>query len=111
MKQAVFRDWRTAPVGEKLRATLGFIEKLTLRPDELTPADAKAVRAAGVRDEALVDAIHVAALFNMIVRLADALAFDVPPLESFRARAEGMLRNGYALSVPADDRVSEDAEP
>jgi hypothetical protein len=30
--QAVYRDWRTAPVGEKLRAALGFIEKLTLRP-------------------------------------------------------------------------------
>ena len=29
------------------------------------------VRAAGVSDEAMVDAIHVAALFNMIVRMAD----------------------------------------
>ena len=38
------------------------------------------VRAAGVSDEALVDAIHVAALFNMIVRLADSLGWDVPDL-------------------------------
>ena len=71
------------------------------------------MRAAGVRDEALVDAIHVAALFNMIVRVADALAFEVPSAESFRARAESMLAGGYALelAVPADDRVAEDAEP
>jgi alkylhydroperoxidase family enzyme len=95
--EAVFRDWRTAPVDEQLRATLGFIEKLTLRPGELTWEDADAVRAAGVRDEALVDAIHVAALFNMIVRIADSLGFGVPPYESFQARADSMLSSGYAL--------------
>jgi hypothetical protein len=55
------------------------------------------VRAAGVSDEALVDAIHVAALFNMIVRLADSLGWDIPPFEAFYGRAEGMLASGYAL--------------
>ena len=111
--QAVYRDWRTAPVDEKLRATLGFIEKLTLRPDELDREDADAVRAAGVRDEALVDAIHVAALFNMIVRMADSLAFEVPPYESFLGRAERMLAEGYVLSAlpdPMDAGVEEEAE-
>jgi hypothetical protein len=100
-------------VDEKVRATLGFIEKLTLRPDELGPPDADAVRAAGVRDEALVDAIHVAALFNMIVRMADSLAFEVPPYESFLGRAERMLADGYvlfALPDPADTGVEKDPE-
>jgi alkylhydroperoxidase family enzyme len=88
-------------VDEKLRATLGFIEKLTLRPDELGRADADAVRAAGVHDAAIVDAIHVAALFNMIDRMADSLQFEVPPYESFLARADTMLVEGYALySLP-----------
>ena len=91
------RDWRTAPIREPLRAMLGFIQKMTLRPHELTHADADAVRAAGVSDDALVDAIHVAALFNMIVRLADSLGWDVPPFEAFYARADGMLASGYAL--------------
>ena len=76
---------------------LGFIETLTLRPAELGLDDADAVRAAGVSDEAIVDAIHVAALFNMIVRLADSLAWDVPEWDSFLARADSMLANGYAL--------------
>jgi hypothetical protein len=92
---------------------LGFIEKLTLRPDELVPADADAVRAAGVSDEALVDALHVAALFNMIDRMADSLKFEVPPYESFLGRAETMLAEGYlmyALPEPGDARVEEDAE-
>jgi len=94
---AVERDWRTAPIDERLRATLGFIEKLTLRPAELTPDDAAAVRTAGVSDEALVDAIHVAALFNAIVRLADSLGWDVPAFEHFQARADAMVEGGYSL--------------
>ena len=91
------RDWRTTPVSERLRATLGFLETMTLRAGELSPADAEAVYAAGVSRRALVDAIHVCALFNMIVRLADALGWDVPSSESFAARADAMLAGGYAL--------------
>jgi alkylhydroperoxidase family enzyme len=93
----VKHDWRAAPIDERVRATLGFIEKLTLRPHELTHADADAVLAAGVSRDALVDAIHVAALFNMIVRLADSLGWDVPSFEQFHARADAMLAGGYTL--------------
>jgi hypothetical protein len=50
----------------------------------------------GVSEEALVDAIHVAALFSMIVRLADSLGWDVPPFEAFLERADAMLAGGYA---------------
>lgn len=71
---------------------------MTLRPAELRREDAEAVRAAGVGDEALVDAIHVCALFSMIVRLADSLDWHVPPAESFAARADAMLASGYALA-------------
>jgi uncharacterized peroxidase-related enzyme len=94
---AVQRDWRSAPVSEQLRATLGFLEKLTLYPADVAQADAETVRAAGVSDDALIDAIHVCALFSMIVRLADSLGWDIPPFESFAARADSMLASGYAL--------------
>jgi alkylhydroperoxidase family enzyme len=94
---AVCRDWRTAPVEAGLRATLGFLEKLTLNPDELCGADAEAVRAEGVATDALVDAIHIAAFFNMIVRIADSLGFDVPPAEALLARAEWRLTSSYRL--------------
>lgn len=97
MWEGVQRDWRTAPIGEKLRATLGFLEKLTLHPETVTTADALAVIDAGVSREALIDAIHVCALFSMIVRLADSLGWDVPPFEAFSERAEQMLSSGYKL--------------
>ena len=87
---------------EPLRVTLGFLEKLTLRPDDLRTEDAEAVLAAGVREDALIDAIHVAALFNMIVRLADSLGWHVPPDREFAARAEASLGSSYALLMPSD---------
>jgi alkylhydroperoxidase family enzyme len=99
-------DWRTAPVGEGLRATLGFLEKLTLEPGELREADAEAVLATGVSREALVDAIHVAALFSMIVRLADSLGWHVPTDEEFSARAGAMLESGYVLLELPDEAVA-----
>ena len=72
---------------------------MTLTPAELAAADTDAVRAAGVSDDALVDAIHVCALFSMIVRLADSLGWDVPPFETFAARADQMLATGYTLEA------------
>ena len=86
-------------MSRELRAALGFIEKLTLRPDELSPADAEAVYAAGVSRRALRDAATVCGLFNMIVRLADAFGWDVPPWERLTQRAPAMLEGGYAIGA------------
>src|SRR4051794_37055089 len=97
--EAVKADWRTAPVSPQLRATLGFIEKQTLRPDELTHEDAEAVYAAGVSKQALADAAEVSALFNMIVRLADSFGWDVPDQSALMARADAMLAGGYSITA------------
>jgi alkylhydroperoxidase family enzyme len=97
--EAVVADWRTAPLRPELRATLGFLEKLTLRPDELVPADVDAVRDAGVSTQALRDAATVCALFSMIVRLADSFGWDVPSWERLTARAPAMLEGGYKLAA------------
>jgi len=61
------------------------------------------VLSAGVSEGALVDAIHVAALFSMIVRLADSLGWAVPSGEALAARAPAMLESGYGLlSLPSE---------
>jgi alkylhydroperoxidase family enzyme len=77
---------------------------LTLRPDELSAADAEAAYAAGVSREALRDAAAVCAFFNMITRLADALGWDVPSWERLQARAPAMLEGGYALGASSGRR-------
>lgn len=92
-------DYRTAPIGDGLKATLEFIEKQTLRPDELTAADAEAVYAAGVSKQALRDAAKVSALFNMIVRLADAFGWEVPEWDRLLQRAPAMLEGGYRMGA------------
>jgi alkylhydroperoxidase family enzyme len=95
----VVTDWRSAPLRPELAATLVFLEKLTLRPDQLEPADAAAAHAAGVSDQALRDAATVCALFSMIVRLADSLGWDVPTWERLMARAPAMLEGGYRIGA------------
>jgi alkylhydroperoxidase family enzyme len=93
----VVANWRTAPVRPELRAALGFIETMTLRPGELTAADAEAAYAAGVSRQALLDAATVCALFSMIVRLADSFGWDVPTWDQQLAGAGGRLERGYSL--------------
>ena len=90
-------DWRTAPLRPALAATLVFLEKLTLRPGELAAADAEEAYAAGVSREALSDAAAVCGMFSMIVRLADALGWDVPTQEHLELRAPAMLEGGYVM--------------
>ena len=92
-------DWRSAPIGRELRAALVFLEKLTLRPDELTAADAEAAFAEGVTPQALGEAAVVCGLFSMIVRLADSLGWDVPSWERLQERAPAMLEGGYVLTA------------
>ena len=82
-----------------MRAALAFVEVLTLRPEELTAADADAAYRAGVSRQALRDAAAICALFNMITRLADALGWDVPSWERSSSRAPAMLEGGYALDA------------
>lgn len=90
-------DWRTAPLDPKLWATLGFLEKLTLAPTEVGPADVKPLRAAGVTDEAVEDAIHVCVLFNIYDRLADSLSFHLPGPDGYAASGRSLMRRGYLL--------------
>ena len=90
-------DWRTAPLDPKLRATLGFLEKLTLAPTEVGPADVKPLRAAGLTDEAVEDAIHVCVLFNIYDRLADSLTFHLPGPDGYAASGRSLMKRGYNL--------------
>jgi uncharacterized peroxidase-related enzyme len=93
----VLDDYEHADITPKLRAMLGFIRKMTLEPDALGPSDAAAVRAAGVSDAAMNDAVHVALVFNIINRMADALNFEVQSDDAFAAGAKMLLRFGYNL--------------
>jgi alkylhydroperoxidase family enzyme len=89
----VLADWRTAPIDDKLKAMLGYLEKLTLSPQAIQAADVAALQAAGISQQAMREAIYVCALFNLIDRLADALNFAIPP--NWTAGAQTLLKRGY----------------
>ncbi len=79
----------------KIRATLGFLERLTLEPESVGPDDVTPLRRAGVSDQAIEDAIRVCAMFNVVDRLADALGFELLS-ERVNGRAGSfLLRFGY----------------
>ena len=82
-----------------MRATLGFLERITLSSDDVGPDDAALPRQAGVSEAALRDAVYVCALFNLIDRVSDALDFAIPSQEGFRKSAKGLLKFGYRQPV------------
>ena len=91
----VLTDYKTSAIDEKLRATLGLLEKLTLTPDSLTPDDIRPVLARGVTREALVDAFYVAFLFNTYDRLADTLGWELPDRRYYPKAGQFLLKRGY----------------
>ena len=89
-------DFHTAPIPDRLKSALAFLEVMTLRPGKLKAEHAKAALNAGVSPEALTDAIAVGALFNIVTRYADALDFAMPTSNEFERAADMLLKRGYA---------------
>jgi uncharacterized peroxidase-related enzyme len=93
--EAVLEDVGSAPIDDGLRTTLEFIRKLVHEPAAVGPADADRVRAAGVSQEALEDAVQVCAIFVVMARFANAAGFEGTP-EEFAREAKGLEVTGYA---------------
>ena len=91
----VLEDYRTAPIDEKLRATLGLLETMTLHPEQLSGSGVRAVLATGVTREAVRDALYVAFLFNTYDRLADALGWELPDQRYYAKAGQFLLKKGY----------------
>ena len=92
---ALLRDLETAPCDDRLRALLRFVRTLSVTPNDLGPADAEAVRAAGWGEEALHRAIAVTARAAFMHRLVAGCGFA--PLDPGVARSHAAKRveRGY----------------
>ncbi len=99
--ESVLADRRTAPVSTRFQAVLDFLEKLTLRPEDVGPDDVRAVRGHGVSDTALRQAVYVCFVLSTMDRIADALAFELPDAEILKRYAWIATTFGYKwLSLP-----------
>ena len=76
---AAMTDWREGELSEVDRALCSYADKLTHRPAEMTRADVDALRAVGLDDVAIHDAIQVISYFNYINRVADAVHVELEP--------------------------------
>lgn len=77
MVERFARDWRSAGLPESTQVVLGFSEKLTRHPSEMSRSDVEGLRRVGFGDEDIHDIVQITAFFNYINRVADALG--IPP--------------------------------
>lgn len=92
---AVLSDYRAAPISGGLKATLAYLEMMTLRPEGLTEGEAEAVLASGISTESLADAIAIGAVFNLLARYASALDFATPTPAKLHWLADTLVKGGY----------------
>jgi uncharacterized peroxidase-related enzyme len=71
--EALRADIRTAPIGPQDRAMLEYALKLTADATRITRHDHEALRAVGFDDRGILQITLIAAWFNYINRVADAL--------------------------------------
>jgi uncharacterized peroxidase-related enzyme len=72
------RDHTKADLPEPDRAILDFAVRLTTAADRMTPADVAGLRAVGFDDVGVLQITLIAAWFNYVNRVADALGVGKP---------------------------------
>jgi uncharacterized peroxidase-related enzyme len=71
--EALRADYRSAPISEQDRVMLDYVVKITKDATRCSPADHQALRAVGFDDRGILQITLIAAWFNYINRVADAL--------------------------------------
>ena len=66
-------DYRKAPISEQDRVMLDYVAQLTRDATRIGPGHHEALRAAGFDDRGILQITLIAAWFNYINRVADAL--------------------------------------
>ncbi|MBI2460251.1 MAG: carboxymuconolactone decarboxylase family protein [Candidatus Rokubacteria bacterium] len=77
--EAIKTDYTTAAISERLRALLDFAVKVSREAWTCQAADLEKLRAHGLSDEEIVDAVGIIGFFNFVVRVADALGVELNP--------------------------------
>ncbi len=67
---ALVSDFDTAPVSERLKATLAYVRKVVHR-DSVLPEDIRKMEAAGLNESGMQDALMIASLYSLMNRLVD----------------------------------------
>jgi uncharacterized peroxidase-related enzyme len=71
--EALEKDYASAPISEQDRVMLDYVVKVTKDATKVGKEDHKSLRAAGFDDRGILQITLIAAWFNYINRVADAL--------------------------------------
>jgi uncharacterized peroxidase-related enzyme len=89
--------WREARFSPRVAAMLALLEKATLAPDDIVPGDIEPIRAAGVSDDAIADALYLCFVFNAVNRMANAFGYEWATEAEALKVATILNRTGYRL--------------
>jgi len=92
----VLADYRTAPIDEREKALLAFIEKMNTQSNRIRRDDIDRAKAAGWTEEAIYDAITVCALFRFYNAWIDATGVHDMPAAAYAMSGKRMAASGYA---------------
>ena len=70
---AIRTNFRAAPIDERDRTMLEYVEQMTLDATQITPDHHTRLRSVGFDDRGILQVTLIAAWFNYINRVADAL--------------------------------------
>jgi len=79
MAKYAMHDYRRADLSPRERALCDFAVKLTHHAAETEEPDVDALRAEGLDDPTISDAIQVVGYFNYITRVADGVGIEDEP--------------------------------
>ena len=70
---ALEEDYRSAPITEQERVMLDYVVQMTRDATRISPSDHELLRSVGFDDKGILQITLIAAWFNYINRVADAL--------------------------------------
>ena len=81
--EAVWNDYRSAPVSDKMKALLHIADKVRVSGRNVTEKDINAARKQGASDMDIHDTVLIAAVFCMFNRYVDGLGATTPDDAAF----------------------------
>ncbi|HEV2176103.1 MAG TPA: peroxidase [Terriglobia bacterium] len=93
--QSVLADYRNSPLSAAEKALFAFVAKVNGSSNQIRREDVDEAKRAGWSDEALYDAITVAALFNFFNRWVDASGVHEMSAEAHEASGKRLAQFGY----------------
>jgi len=96
----VRKDYRNAPISEKLKALIAIAASVQKGGKHVTPEQIEAARAEGATDREIHDTVLIAAAFCLFNRYVDGLGAITPTdLSTYDARGRQIAERGYGNHI------------